>query len=47
MTTDTTADCGHEWCVAPHEEMCDCPFAQIHPHRAAGCRYARDDQDQP
>jgi len=38
-------DCGHDWCIAPHEQMCDCPYSNAQPHNRDGCHYARDDED--
>jgi hypothetical protein len=31
--------------TATGEQMCDCAYADMFPHRAAGCRYHRDDDD--
>jgi hypothetical protein len=41
MTDEHTADaCSHDWCLA--HRPCSCAFAAIMPHRAAGCRYAKE-----
>jgi hypothetical protein len=45
VETHAAEECDYSWCVA--HRQCTCPYSDMHPHRAALCRYAREEDDEP